>query len=99
VRGVDLDIPEGEFAVLAGSSECGKSTWLRASAIVGEVSNEMRPRDRNVGTERLPRQLSGGQRVAVGRAIAANQPGSGSSAGSHSAFIRAQTEVGESRHE
>ena len=26
VRGVDLDIPEGEFAVLVGPSGCGKST-------------------------------------------------------------------------
>ena len=59
VRGVDLDIPEGEFAVLVGPSGCGKSTLLRAIAglepvdrgtiaIDGEVINEMRPRDRNV---------------------------------------------------
>jgi multiple sugar transport system ATP-binding protein len=59
VRGVDLDIPEGEFAVLVGPSGCGKSTLLRAIAglepidrgtiaIDGEVVNEMRPRDRNV---------------------------------------------------
>jgi multiple sugar transport system ATP-binding protein len=59
VRGVDLDIPEGEFAVLVGPSGCGKSTLLRSIAglepidggtiaIDGEVVNEMRPRDRNV---------------------------------------------------
>ena len=59
VRGVDLDIPEGEFAVLVGPSGCGKSTLLRSIAglepvdggtiaIDGEVINEMRPRDRNV---------------------------------------------------
>jgi multiple sugar transport system ATP-binding protein len=59
VRGVDLDIPEGEFAVLVGPSGCGKSTLLRSIAgleqvdrgtieIDGERVNEMRPRDRNV---------------------------------------------------
>ena len=59
VRGIDLDIPEGEFTVLVGPSGCGKSTLLRMIAgleevdqgsirIDGEVVNEMRPRDRNV---------------------------------------------------
>ena len=59
VRGVNLDIPEGEFAVLVGPSGCGKSTLLRSIAglepidggtiaIDGEVINDMRPRDRNV---------------------------------------------------
>jgi multiple sugar transport system ATP-binding protein len=59
VRGVDLDIPEGEFAVLVGPSGCGKSTLLRSIAglepidegtiaIDGEVMNEVRPKDRNI---------------------------------------------------
>src|SRR5437763_3108385 len=59
VRGVDLDIPDGEFTVLVGPSGCGKSTLLRAIAgleeiddgtieIGGEVVNDMRPRDRDV---------------------------------------------------
>ena len=59
VRGVDLDIQEGEFAVLVGPSGCGKSTLLRTIAgleqvdhgtiaIDGEVVNDMRPRDRDV---------------------------------------------------
>ena len=59
VRGIDLDIPEGEFTVLVGPSGCGKSTLLRTIAgledvdegtveIDGEVVNDMRPRDRNV---------------------------------------------------
>jgi multiple sugar transport system ATP-binding protein len=59
VRGVDLDIPEGEFTVLVGPSGCGKSTLLRTIAgleeinegsieIDGETVNDMRPRDRNV---------------------------------------------------
>ena len=59
VRGVDLDIPEGEFTVLVGPSGCGKSTLLRTIAgleeaddglieIDGEVVNAVRPRDRNI---------------------------------------------------
>lgn len=59
VRGIDLDIPEGEFAVLVGPSGCGKSTLLRTIAgleevdegtimIDGEEVNHVRPRDRNV---------------------------------------------------
>src|ERR1700730_13734500 len=59
VRGVDLDIPDGEFTVLVGPSGCGKSTLLRTIAgledaeagdieIGGEIVNDMRPRDRDV---------------------------------------------------
>ena len=59
VRGIDLDIPDGEFAVLVGPSGCGKSTLLRTIAgleeisdgeiaIGGDVVNDMRPRDRDV---------------------------------------------------
>ena len=32
VRGIDLDIPAGEFTVLVGPSGCGKSTLLRTIA-------------------------------------------------------------------
>jgi multiple sugar transport system ATP-binding protein len=59
VRGIDLDIPDGEFTVLVGPSGCGKSTLLRTIAgledidegsieIGGQVVNHMRPRDRDV---------------------------------------------------
>ncbi len=59
VQGVDLDVPEGEFAVLVGPSGCGKSTLLRSIAglenidqgtiaIDGEEVNDMRPRDRDI---------------------------------------------------
>ncbi len=59
VRGIDLDIPDGEFTVLVGPSGCGKSTLLRTIAgledisdgeieIGGEIVNDMRPRDRDV---------------------------------------------------
>ena len=53
VRGIDLEIPDGEFTVLVGPSGCGKSTLLRTIAgleditdgeiaIGGEVVNDMR---------------------------------------------------------
>ena len=59
LRGIDLDIADGEFVVLVGPSGCGKSTLLRmiagleditggTIAIDGDVVNDMRPRDRNV---------------------------------------------------
>jgi ABC-type sugar transport system ATPase subunit len=37
LRGVDLDIPEGAFAVLVGPSGCGKSTLLRLVAGLEEA--------------------------------------------------------------
>jgi multiple sugar transport system ATP-binding protein len=59
VQGVDLDVRDGEFAVLVGPSGCGKSTLLRSIAgleeiddgtieIGGKIVNDMRPRDRDV---------------------------------------------------
>jgi multiple sugar transport system ATP-binding protein len=59
VKGINLDIPDGEFTVLVGPSGCGKSTLLRTIAgledasdgeiaIGGQVVNDMRPRDRDV---------------------------------------------------
>jgi multiple sugar transport system ATP-binding protein len=59
VRGIDLEIADGEFAVLVGPSGCGKSTLLRTIAgletpdagtiaIGGTVVNDMRPRERNI---------------------------------------------------
>jgi multiple sugar transport system ATP-binding protein len=59
VKGVDLEIPAGEFTVLVGSSGCGKSTLLRTIAgledadqgsieIAGEVVNHMLPRERDI---------------------------------------------------
>jgi NitT/TauT family transport system ATP-binding protein len=38
LRGLDLDIGEGEFLTLLGPSGCGKSTVLRLVAGLGEVS-------------------------------------------------------------
>lgn len=59
LRGIDLEIPEGEFTVFVGPSGCGKSTLLRTIAgledanegtleIDGEVINDVRPRDRDI---------------------------------------------------
>lgn len=59
LRGIDLEIPEGDFTVFVGPSGCGKSTLLRAIAgledinagqieIDGKVINDMAPRDRDI---------------------------------------------------
>ncbi|MFN0317753.1 MAG: ABC transporter ATP-binding protein, partial [Burkholderiales bacterium] len=59
VRGVDLEIPEGEFMVLVGQSGCGKSTLLRTIAgledadqgtieIGGTVVNQLPPGKRDI---------------------------------------------------
>ncbi len=59
LRGVELDVADGEFVVLVGPSGCGKSTLLRCIAGLeviteGELSiggrrvNEVAPRDRDV---------------------------------------------------
>jgi multiple sugar transport system ATP-binding protein len=59
IRGVTLDIAEGEFVVLVGPSGCGKSTLLRMVAgleditsgiisINGKAVNDVAPKDRNI---------------------------------------------------
>src|SRR5471030_2028983 len=59
IRGVSIDIADGEFAVLVGPSGCGKSTLLRMIAgleeigegqieIGGKVVNGMQPKERDI---------------------------------------------------
>ena len=59
LRGVDLSIPEGAFAVLVGPSGCGKSTLLRLIAgleqadegrieLLGRDVTKLPPRDRDI---------------------------------------------------
>jgi multiple sugar transport system ATP-binding protein len=59
IRGVDIEIEDGQFAVLVGPSGCGKSTLLRMIAgleeisggeilIGGRVVNRMMPKERDI---------------------------------------------------
>ncbi|MDQ2764630.1 MAG: sn-glycerol-3-phosphate ABC transporter ATP-binding protein UgpC [Pseudomonadota bacterium] len=59
IRGVDIDIADGEFCVLVGPSGCGKSTLLRMIAgleeitggevsIGGKVVNRIAPKQRDI---------------------------------------------------
>ncbi|KAA9008145.1 ABC transporter ATP-binding protein [Histidinibacterium aquaticum] len=60
IKGVDIEIEDGEFTVFVGPSGCGKSTLLRMIAgleditsgtlsIGGRVVNDLQPKERGVG--------------------------------------------------
>jgi sn-glycerol 3-phosphate transport system ATP-binding protein len=59
IKGVNVDVPDGQFCVLVGPSGCGKSTLLRMVAgletitsgeidIGGRIVNEIEPADRDI---------------------------------------------------
>lgn len=59
IKGVSIDVPDGDFVVLVGPSGCGKSTLLRMIAgledindgeisIGGEVVNDVEPKNRDI---------------------------------------------------
>ena len=59
IKGVDIEVPDGEFLVLVGPSGCGKSTLLRMVAGLEEISdgtiaigervvNDVKPADRDI---------------------------------------------------
>ena len=59
IKGVDIDIADGEFVVFVGPSGCGKSTLLRMIAgleditsgtleIDGDVVNDLEPKQRGI---------------------------------------------------
>ena len=49
LRGVDLDVPDGEYLVLVGPSGCGKSTLLRCIAGLETITNG----DLSIGDRRV----------------------------------------------
>ena len=59
IKGVDIEIADGEFVILVGPSGCGKSTLLRMLAglenisageirIGGQVVNGLAPKERDI---------------------------------------------------
>ena len=57
VKGIDLEIPDGEFTVLVGPSGCGKSTLLRTIAGLEDIDRR-HDRDRRRGRERHARRAT-----------------------------------------
>jgi multiple sugar transport system ATP-binding protein len=56
VKGIDLDIADGEFVVLVGPSGCGKSTTLRMIAGLEDISGGTLSIDGTVVNQREPKQ-------------------------------------------
>src|SRR6185369_151862 len=85
IKGVDIDIASGEFAVFVGPSGCGKSTLLRMIAgldsptageivIAERVVNQLPPKERGISmvfqSYALYPHMTVGQNMAFGLKIA-----------------------------
>ena len=56
IRGVSVDIADGEFVVLVGPSGCGKSTLLRMIAGLEEITARRDPHRRAVVNDLPPKE-------------------------------------------
>lgn len=57
LRGIDLDIPAGQFLAIVGRSGCGKSTWLRILAGLEQASEGSLRFGQGAGATETPRLM------------------------------------------
>ena len=75
IKGVDLQIEDGEFCVFVGPSGCGKSTLLRMIAGLEEITVGRSPDRRPAGQRRAARRARHRHGVPVLRALPAHDRG------------------------